>query len=125
MSVVIKGMKMPKCCDVCQFSDWSNLHQTALCKVYDYEPCFENYSQEYTSKRSNNCPLVELPEHHGRLIDVDAFKLDYGMKDDCSDCEKECQGKTKACEYDYIYRKMDFCGWLDDALVVIEAEGEE
>lgn len=77
MSVLIRNMKMPKCCDVCQFSDWSNLHQTALCKVYDYEPCFEDFSQEYTSKRSNNCPLVELPEKHGRLIDADELKTAF------------------------------------------------
>ena len=35
---------------------------------------------------------------------------------------KEMHGKVKACEYDRIYSKMDFCGWLDDADVVIEAE---
>ena len=69
MSVLIKGMEIPKCCDVCQFSDWSNLHQTAMCKIYDYEPCFEDFSREYTSKRSNNCPLLELPKKHGRLIE--------------------------------------------------------
>ena len=69
MSVLIRGMKMPKCCDVCQFSGWSNLHQTALCKVRDYEPCFEDFSREYTSKRSNSCPLVGTPDKHGRLID--------------------------------------------------------
>ena len=50
-----------------------------------------------------------------RLIDVDALKADYGMKDDCADCDKELRGKSKACEYDRVYTKMDFCGWLDDA----------
>lgn len=50
-----------------------------------------------------------------RLIDADALKADYGMKDDCADCEKELQGKVRSCEYDRIYSKMDFCGWIDDA----------
>lgn len=50
-----------------------------------------------------------------RLIDADALKADYGMKDDCADCEKELQGKVRSCEYDRTYSKMDFCGWIDDA----------
>lgn len=53
-----------------------------------------------------------------RLIDVDALKADYGMKDDCADCDKELRGKSKACEFDRVYTKMDFCGWLDDAPTV-------
>lgn len=117
MSVVIKGMKMPKSCMECQFH-WEGIIQRCGLKMMSI-----NVTDSHGFP--HDCPLVELPEKHGRLIDVDAFKLDYGMKDDCSDCEKECQGKTKACEYDYIYRKMDFCGWLDDAFVVIEAEGKE
>lgn len=74
MSVVIKGMKMPSCCDVCRFSDWSNLHQTACCKMRDYEPCFEDHSMDYEEKRADFCPLVEVPEPHGRLIDGDALQ---------------------------------------------------
>lgn len=54
----------------------------------------------------------------GRLIDADALKADYGMKDDCADCDKELRGKSKACEFDRVYTKMDFCGWLDDAPTV-------
>lgn len=53
-----------------------------------------------------------------RLIDADALKADYGMKDDCADCDKELRGKSKACEFDRVYTKMDFCGWLDDAPTV-------
>lgn len=58
----------------------------------------------------------------GRLIDVNKFKADYGMKDDCADCDKELRGKSKACEYDRVYTKMDFCGWLDDAPAVDAVE---
>lgn len=46
-----------------------------------------------------------------RPIDADALKEDYRMADDC----KDCKTNVRACEYDYIYKKMDFCGWLDDA----------
>ena len=115
MSVLIKGMKMPECCDVCRFGEWSTLHQTACCKLKEHEPCFAEFSKEYRSKRADFCPLIALPGKHGWLVDADAFKADYGMKDDCVDCEKEMRGKAKACEYDRIYSKMDFCGWIDDA----------
>ena len=49
-----------------------------------------------------------------KLIDVDALRADYGMADDCKDCETG----YRSCEYDRIYSKMDFCGWLDDAPTV-------
>ena len=49
-----------------------------------------------------------------RLIDADALKADYGMADDC----KDCKTGYRSCEYDRIYSKMDFCGWLDDAPTV-------
>ena len=54
----------------------------------------------------------------GRLIDVDKFKAVNGMKDDCADCDKELRGKSKACEVNRVYTKMDFCGWIDDAPTV-------
>lgn len=49
-----------------------------------------------------------------RLIDADALKEDYRMADDC----KDCKTNVRDCEYDHIYAKMEFCGWLDDASTV-------
>lgn len=49
-----------------------------------------------------------------RLIDVDAFKNDYRMANEC----KDCQTPVRTCEYDRVYTKMDFCGWLDSAPTV-------
>lgn len=124
MSVIVKGMKMPECCDVCMFSDWSNLHQTASCKIRGYEPCFEDFSREYTSKRSNNCPLTELPEKHGRLIDGDVFfrhmntaiAMMYGMmKAIGAEDDEGMQMELKA------YR--DIRDGIKDYDTVIEAEG--
>lgn len=56
-----------------------------------------------------------------RLIDADAMKTDYGMKDNCKDCEKELRGYVRQCEYDAVYTKMDFCGWID-SMPTIEPE---
>lgn len=56
-----------------------------------------------------------------RLIDADNLKQEYGMKDDCADCEKETKGKVKSCKYGRVYTLMDFCGWIDD-MPTIEPE---
>ena len=69
MGIYIKGMEMPKNCNECKFSTWSNLHQTAACKRHDFDPCFKYHSREYMEKRADFCPLVEISEPHGRLID--------------------------------------------------------
>lgn len=74
MGVYIKGMEMPDSCDVCKFSDWSNLHQTACCKILEYRPCFRDYSSEYKTRISDLCPLVEVPTPHGDLIDRDILE---------------------------------------------------
>lgn len=123
MSVLIKGIEMPKSCVDCPCS--LNIF---FCKARECRPITGGNGIEPTDdaiqvSRPDWCPLVEAPGKHGQLIDVDAFKTEYGMKNDCADCEKEMHGKVKACEYDHIYSKMDFCGWLDDADVVIEADG--
>ena len=81
MSILIKGLIMPHCCDVCTFSDWSNLHQTASCKLHNYDPCFADHSREYTDKRANFCPLVEIPEPHGDLIDRAMLDPDSDYED--------------------------------------------
>ena len=49
-----------------------------------------------------------------RLIDVDELKNAHNMGDECDKCET----KWKECQYDYIYSKMDFCTWIDDAPTV-------
>ena len=73
MSVLVKGMEMPKCCDICPFGYWSNIWQTGACTLIE-KKCFADFSVEYRSKRSDNCPLVEVPTPHGRLIDADEMK---------------------------------------------------
>lgn len=109
MSVVIYGMQKPKYCINCPLA----------------KNCIVGNGAPMGTEAPEVCPIKDIPEKHGRLIDVDKLKADYGMKDDCADCDKELRNKSKSCEYDRIYSKMDFCGWLDDATVVIEAEGAE
>lgn len=46
MSLIIKGIDMPKNCDECIFAD-------------DYRVCDSKH----------DCPLIEIPKGHGRLIE--------------------------------------------------------
>lgn len=68
MSVLIKDMEMPKNCSECP---------VALSGKY----CRINKTYTTYIKlpiRPDHCPLVELPNHHGRLIDADAVTNKYG-----------------------------------------------
>ena len=117
MSVVVKGMRMPENCNVCRFSDWSNLHQTVSCKLKDYKPCFSNYSTEYITQRSTICPLVDLGKH-GDLIDRNAL-------------EQEMLNGIKAGNLEEGYEMYANINTVDDCVecvrwadAVIEAEEE-
>ena len=127
MSVLIKNMTFPDmcaCCDFCGGLIFPGGIYTCGCPVDGIHGA--NITQYIEDDcRHPDCPLVDVPTPHGRLVDVDAFKADYGMKDDCADCEKEIHGKVKSCEYDRTYSKMDFCSWIGDADVVIEAEEKD
>lgn len=58
MSVLIKGMTMPKNCNTCLLSCSRSL-------VYIGKG----------EERNANCPLVEVPTPHGRLIDADKLPV--------------------------------------------------
>ena len=60
MSVLIKGMEMPKSCILCDLS-----HEDGWCPV----------KQDYVDRYSyETCPLIPVPPH-GRLIDADALDI--------------------------------------------------
>jgi len=72
MSVLIKGMEMPYNCWDCSLLNASSC------------PC-KNYSSalEYTTNRHPDCPLTEVQEPHGRLIDADALMKRMWEETDC------------------------------------------
>lgn len=82
MSVMIKGMEMPKSCykfidgepKYCPFLDADDDCVILLKKgIYTETTWEDQYSK---------CPLVELPTPHGRLIDADALihELEYDIE---------------------------------------------
>ena len=64
MSSLIKGMEIPESCAKCSFGDGYSCYATGyIVQDYDWE-----------NKRADFCPLIEIPDGHGRLIDADAVE---------------------------------------------------
>lgn len=63
MSVLIKGMEMPKDCSECNFMHTTYMLNRHVCLAGDV------FEIKVNSGIDANCPLVEIPEPHGRLID--------------------------------------------------------
>ena len=71
MSVLIKGMEMPKNCTYC---DSIGLNIAIGCPV-----------MTGINGRATDCPLVEIKTPHGRLIDADALMQTYCRHEFSSD----------------------------------------
>ena len=104
MSVLIKGMEMPNDCNKCQ------LLEGYICdgfchganKWLDSEDfVWEIIDEEVLSDKPVNCPLIEVPTPHGRLIDADSLKKDDTVR------------------FFHSARFKD----IDEAPTIIEAEG--
>lgn len=70
MDILIKGMDMPCMCCLCPCHDWDMETNRYYCQALKDEP---RIIDENT--RRNDCPIVEVPTPHGRLIDADALSL--------------------------------------------------
>ena len=82
MSVLIKDMKMPTGCLSCDFCN--------LFGLYDERYCRRLMRTTTGVTRLNNCPLIGVPDGHGRLIDANALFEEiykaWGITADASDC---------------------------------------
>lgn len=74
MSILIKGMQMPDNCSECQLE-----YDQMMCPIAGrwYEQSNLDIGFDPNKDRLPECPLVELPEHHGRLIDADRLMRLY------------------------------------------------
>lgn len=64
MGVYVKGLDMPKNCFDCEIF--------GLCSLKD--------RLEHIKDRNPDCPLIEIPTPHGRLIDEDALDKELRRK---------------------------------------------
>ena len=71
MSILIKGMQMPTSCYYCGLTDTSFIN----CQAFSQFRLLEDDCEE---RKPEWCPLVELPEHHGRLVDADYLEKHAG-----------------------------------------------
>ena len=67
MSILIKGMKMPKNCDSCDLIQFDDEGLEAHCPLSPYY----RWCGTPPDYRPEGCLLVEIPTPHGRLIDAD------------------------------------------------------
>ena len=115
MSVLIKGMEMPKSCWNCPCSSYYDRTYQVLCdlteKRLDDKP--------WRSGRDSDCPLVEIPTPHGRLGDLDAL---WDRMYKYSDNEG---AKMPFGDDDFMIHRDSACELIEDAPTVIEAEGRE
>ena len=78
MGVYIKGMEMPQSCLFC----W--LNSMKQCRATGGDTTWATA----TRNRRGDCPLIEIPEPHGRLGDLDALKDLYHYNTHDSDIDK-------------------------------------
>lgn len=101
MSVLINGMKMPKNCMECAIRSWTE---------DEWDVCPFSGIMALNIGRQNDCPLVEVPTPHGRLIDADELKKEYPHDED----------------WEYPVNTNEYVNEsIDNAQTVIEAEREE
>ena len=104
MGVYIEGMEMPKNCAECKM--WSICE--CLKEFNDYESLLYAVD-DGDLVRDKNCPLVEIPTPHGRLIDADELKSRLVLDNDSNELQRI---------------SADILKWIDIQETVIEAEGE-
>lgn len=72
MSVLIKGMEMPKDCRECRLKYYSFSAGDTWCEV-NYAILAKSFKAIEFDGKPDSCPLVEVPTPHGALIDADAL----------------------------------------------------
>ena len=106
MNILVKGMKMPWNCIVCP------MQFVGMCYVQQPEvddPRVAHTTDQCVS-RASWCPLVEIPDGHGRLIDADALKSYM----------EECKGENAMAIYATGYAR----GFIDKAPTIIPSDND-
>lgn len=116
-SVLIRGMNMPEKCGSCDlFHAESPMHCTVV-KGY------KTVGAPYGMPRPDWCPLVALPDHHGRLVDADALHVLFENQWhylQCLNWDENPTAEAKQTGINWCINTLH-----DDAKTIIEAEGDE
>lgn len=104
MSILIKGMEMPKNCGECKLY---HIEYPMYCLAVEGH---RTVGAPYGMPRPDWCPLIELPPH-GRLGDLDALKAQYRYSEADSEDERVWM--------------MNIRRAITNTPTIIEAEGSE
>lgn len=109
MSILIKGMEMPKDCTRCFFRDgpWCS---AKMRMPVGYESIHDI--------RNEDCPLVDVPTPHGKLVDAD--ELRRKMYREAFETDTDMQKWDSGCWIRYKMLEQV----LESTPTIIEAEGE-
>ena len=122
MSILIKGMEMPKNCFGCHLFKLDD--HDLWCIANHYAGCCRALSKyidenKFVNERHPDCPLIEVPTPHGRLGDLDA------LYEEISNGNKAYNGiEGYDGEYPNIANVDDCLETIKYAETVIGAEGE-
>lgn len=129
MSVLINinGMKMPKNCEECRFcvngfTDAAPMYECACESYENVSVLVDDYGKPFDF-RPDWCPLIELPEKHGRLIDADALHVLFENQWhylQCLNWDENPTAEMKQTGINWCINTLH-----DDAPTIIEAEGDE
>ena len=132
MSVIIKGMEMPRSCWECNlhcfrdngFRDKEEIKWGPITIIPEDFRCggnnewHETNEFDFLNERHPDCPITEIPTPHGRLIDADKLQTAiHGCL--CENCQ------TFPCEKGIGCLIEDVFNLLDEAPTIIEAEVSE
>jgi len=101
MAILIKGMEMPKNCAGCFL-------RVGQCS-----------KRIYMENRPSDCPLIEVPEPHGRLGDLDKLLMRINHEVMEAYMDGVCYGVHPNQEYLYLLGEI-----IDDAHTIIPATEE-
>lgn len=108
MSVIVNGMGMPSKCQHCGLLRYYPENGNVWCNASNKLMMEQAWFEKIDIERPRWCPLIELPEKHGRLID-----------------ERVAYDKIAEQEGGY-YMDMDGVDMgLSETPTIIEAEGDE
>ena len=107
MSIMIKGMKMPKSCIKCPFCGLAGIHMERLLCMFTGK----SEVRELIDDRLPGCPVVALPEKHRRLIE-EPESLSYA-------------GLIFIHQNDFYGTAEYFAKQIEELPTIIEAEGEK
>ena len=115
MSVLIKGMEMPTACAYCELID-----SLEICPCYKmtHDEFWENKTLQ--CQRHSDCPLIEVPDGHGRLIDADEF-----IKGECNICDGACDNTYCDCLSCEATMRCEMIKDFANAPTIIPADKEE